>query len=544
MKNYLLYRNATLIALTAALTTVAVQCKKYDPRKIASTSWNPNLAVPIAYGSFDVYDVFARTDSSDIFIIDPLSGAVALVYRGEVVSYNAGDIIQVSDFGTDVIYTNSELGMPVGASFSGTATANNTSQLTAAVNSGVELHTMLMKQGSLSITVTSDIQHNHNINISFPELKLGGTSLTRTIPLTYSGMSPLVHTETIDLTNYLGNFTRNNTTFNELDVNTTVTINGTGGPISGVENVQLNLQFSGLQFSQANGYFGQQSVGFDNDTILLRIFENEPDGYFELIDPRVRFTVENSFGFPIQLNFQNLKTIDISNGNEFPISGFPSTLNISAPSMAGQVATAVLELNNGNTTNLITVITPTPKYFFFEAAGISNPAGNTGTLNFITDTSYFKVHAEVELPLEGLAYGFGVSDTSEFSFGENLENIESLMFRINVNNGFPVELLAQVTLLDSNYIPLFSLLNTPQQVVESASINTLTGRVTTPTRKITDILLNEQQLQLISQARYVHLYGLSNSKNGTSGQIVKIYDDYVIDLKLGMQVQGKFNVRP
>jgi hypothetical protein len=544
MKNSASTTKLAITTFIGIIALIAVQCKKYDPRKIASTSWNPNLAIPIAFGSFDVYDVFARTDSSDIFIIDQQTGAVALVYRGEVVSYNAADIIQIGDFGTDVIYTNSELSMPIGGSFNGTATANNTSSITVATNSGVELHTMLMKQGSLTITIASDIQHNHTINISFPELKLGGTSLSRTIPINYTGMSPITHTETIDISNYLGDFTRNNTTVNELDVNTTVTINGTGGPVNGSENVQLNVQFSGTQFRNANGYFGQQSVGFDNDTILLRIFENDPDGYFELIDPRVRFTVENSFGFPIQLNFQNLKTIDISNGNEFPISGFPSTLNISAPSMAGQVATAVLELNNGNTTNLITVITPTPKYFFFEATGISNPGGNTGSLNFITDTSYFRVNAEVELPLEGLAYGFGVSDTSEFSFSENLDNIESLMFRINVNNGFPVELLAQVTLLDSNYLPLFSLLDAPQRVVESATINTTTGRVTSPTRKITDITLNEQQLQLLPSARHVHLYGLSNSLNGTSGQIVKIYDDYVIDLKLGMQVQGKFKVAP
>jgi hypothetical protein len=521
-----------------------VQCKKYDPRKIASTSWNPNLAIPIAYGSFDVYDIFAQTDSSDLFIIDEQTGAVALVYRGEVVSYNAADIVQTGDFGTNIIFGNSDLSMPVGSSYNGTANASNTTTLVPSVNSGIELHTMLLKQGNLELNITSDIQHNHTITLNFPELKLGGTSLSRTIPLTFSGSTPLVHTETIDLTNYLCNFTKNNTTFNELDVTTSVTINGTGGPVNGSEQVGVSLQFTDIDFFNTTGYFGQQSVGIDNDTILLRIFENEPDGYFELIDPRVRFTVENSFGFPIQLNFQDLKTIDISNGNEFPMTGFPGTLSVNAPAMAGEVATAVLELNNGNTTNLITIITPTPKYFYFEASGTSNPAGNTGALNFITDTSYFRVNAEVELPLEGFAYGFGVADTSEFSFTENLENIESLMFRINVNNGFPVQLLAQVTFLDTNYVPLFSLLDAPQQVVESASINTATGRVTTPTRKITDIILNEQQLQLLPDAKHVIVYGLSQSIDGTNGQVVKIYDDYIIDLKLGMQVQGKFNIAP
>jgi hypothetical protein len=532
---------ATCIAATTLLT---MQCKKYDPRKIASTSWNPNLAVPIAYGTFDVYDVFANTDSSDLFIIDPQSGAVALVYRGEVASYAASDIIQLGEFGTVVNFTNTEMALPIGASYSGTSTANNTSALTANVNTGVELHTMLMKQGNLAISILSDIQHNHTITLTFPELKLGSTALTRTIPVTYTGTTPMVHVENIDLTNYLGNFTKNNTTFNELDVNTTVTINGSGGPVLGTENIQIDLLFSAIDFSNANGYFGQQTVGIDNDTILMRIFENEPDGYFELIDPRVRFTVENSFGFPIQLNFQDLKTIDISAGIEFPLTGFPSTLNIGAPAFVGQVATAVLELNNGNTSNLSTIITPTPKYFFFEAAGISNPAGNAGTLNFITDTSYFRVNAEIELPLEGLAYGFGVGDTSEFSFGENLDNIESLMFRINVNNGFPVQLLAQVTFLDTNYIPLFSLLDAPQRVVESAIINTSTGRVTAPTRKITDITLNEQQLQLLPRAKHVIVFGTSQSINATNGQVVKIYEDYTIELKLGMQVQGKFAVRP
>jgi hypothetical protein len=147
----------------------------------------------------------------------------------------------------------------------------------------------------------------------------------------------------------------------------------------------------------------------------------------------------------------------------------------------------------------------------------------------------------LELPLEGYAYGFSFSDTIDFTFSENIDNIESLMIRLNVDNGFPVELLSQVTLLDSNGVPLFNLLNAPENVVESALVDG-NGRVSQNIVKITDFILTETEIEQMPEVRSILVTAVAKSLNGNNGLIVKIYDDYFINVKVGMQVQGKFNL--
>jgi hypothetical protein len=62
----------------------------------------------------------------------------------------------------------------------------------------------------------------------------------------------------------------------------------------------------------------------------------------------------------------------------------------------------------------------------------------------------------LELPLEGTAYGFSISDT--FNFPEIPDTIiESLLLRANITNMFPLNVRLQVTFLDAGYQKLDSL---------------------------------------------------------------------------------------
>lgn len=537
MKERMIQLSLAVIALMA----LNVSCKKYDPSKLASTAWNPNLAVPLAYGHFTVYDILAKTDSNDVVIIDPSTGAIALVYRGEIVSYQASDLVDLIDYSAAVSIGDPDYGIGTSASYSGTASGNQTVVVNPSVNSGVELYTTTFKGGTLNIDVSTTLMHDVDITLSIPDLLEGGTTpFSRTITLNYAGLIPQTASQFIDLTGAVFDFTNGGGSFNEFDIQTNITISGTGQPVTGAESVDLQFNFSALEFEKCTGYFGQQSIAVDNDSILLKIFDNDPDGYFELVDPRIRFTVTNEMGFPAQINLSNLETIDASNGNSFVLSGYPSQIDIAAPAVMGGVTTTVLELNQSNTANISTVITPTPKWFYFEATGTSNPNGNVGT-NFLIDTSVLRIDAEVEMPMEGLAYGFTVSDTIEFSFSENVDHIESLMFRISVDNGFPVELLGQAVILDSSKNVLFTLWDAPENVIESAPVDG-NGRVTSSFKKISDVFLDESEINLIGQAAYIVIGGDAQSLNGTSGQIVQLFEDYVIDLRVGMQVQGNFDL--
>ena len=496
--------------------------------------------MPLAHATFGVYDILARTDSSELVIIDENSGEIALIYKGEVISFEAEDIISIPAAQEQVDYNAAELGLVPVPNFSNSANVVHTDTFDINPGNGVEIHTITFKGGQLNLQLSTNLKHDLTVNISFPELIKNGQPVNETVNLTYSGSIPQTLIHAIDLNGAIGDFTMNNTTVNKIEGVYTVTVTGTGEEIIGTENIQAEMEFSNLTYRNATGYFGQQAVGGHKDSILIRIFTASTDGYFELTNPTIRLEMINSFGFPVDVALSDLKTVNQETGQEYILAGYPTPVSIAAPANMGEEAITLLELNADNTTNLSSVITPVPKYFHFEANGLSNPNGPTSTLNFVEDTSKFRINAELELPLEGFAYGFHVEDTVDFSFDEDIDEVASVLFRLIVDNGFPVDLMSEIVFVDAAYNSLFQLTNGQELFVESGQVNN-DGEVIQATKKITDLTINSDQLPLLKQAKYVILKAEAQSKNGPDGEIVKFYDYYTMSINLGMQVKGKLN---
>lgn len=530
-------KNKTLLSGFLLLSLLIAGCKKLEFDKIASTAWNPNLAVPLAYANFGVYDILALQDSNDLVVIDNTSGAIALVYKGEIVSFDAQSIVQLNDQTQQADLSLAELNMIAVPAFSGSVTTNNTENVNFTTNAGVELHSIRFKEGMLNLNVSTELKHDLAVELTFPEFKQNGVPVSRTVNLNYTGSTPHTATANVNLTDVVADLTLGNTTFNAFEIEIETTITGSGEEVAGTEDIEFGFNFTNLAFENARGDFGQQNLGISEDTILLRLFETATAGHFELINPKIKFIVDNSFGFPVDIHFANMKSINVNTGQEYPLTGFPPVFGINAPASMGQTTTSTLELNTSNTANLSTVISPVPKYFYFEADALSNPDGPASPLNFIEGDSKFRVRTEIELPLEGLAYGFELRDTVDFNFNEDVSAIESIMFRINVDNGFPVDFKTQLVFLDASYHPLFNLFTTPQDVVQSALVDA-GGKVNQHTKKITDASLSATQISLLPNVKYILVNGVAQTLNATTGGIVKFYDSYHLGLKIGMQVQG------
>jgi hypothetical protein len=54
-------------------------------------------------------------------------------------------------------------------------------------------------------------------------------------------------------------------------------------------------------------------------------------------------------------------------------------------------------------------------------------------------------------------------------------------------------------------------------------------------------VLEAYQIGLLDQVKFLEIEGVAQTLNGTQGQIVKLFDDYTIGVKLSMQVVGKTN---
>jgi hypothetical protein len=250
---------------------------------------------------------------------------------------------------------------------------------------------------------------------------------------------------------------------------------------------------------------------------------------------------ENSLGLPIRLVFSNLRTIVVGTGQEFQLTGFPATHNLNFPAAFGQMVETLIVFNTSNTSNLSTVISPVPKYLAFMFSAFTNVNGPTASPNFVSDTSKLRLRSELELPLEGFAYGFGVKDTVPFSLNQEINQIEYVMFRLIMDNGFPVQLGAQMRFMDENYNVLFAAWDQITEVVAPATVNGQ-GVVNQRGYKITDIVLDDWKLDLLPQVAFIEIEGNTQTYNGPSGVVVKFFDWYNLKMKLSMQIQAKIKI--
>lgn len=514
-------------------------CKKPNLNKVAGGTWNPNFAAPIGYADFDVHDLLAAKDVNDVITFDSLTGEMALSYRGEIASISAQSVLQLNNYTEQVSLLPTDLGVITTPSYSGNQVSSNNTSINFPVNNGAQLNQVTLESGNLNISVNTSYKHNFTLNFTFLDISINGATANKTISLNYTGNVPQNVSSTLDLANAICDFTANGTATNSLRVSVDATIQGTGQSIIGNENFDLSFQLDNLKFANATGYFGQPNLIAGSDSVLLKIFSNATSGIFSLINPKLNFTIENSFGIPITMDITNLKSINTQNGNTVNlINPNLSNLSINTPAVMGNTAiTNIAELNNGNTTNMDQLVTQTPKYLSYTINAQANPLGNTPPLNFITKNSKLVVKADLKLPLEGYAYDFKLNDTLPFKFNQNLDIIESVLIRLNATNGFPIDFIAKASFVDSNLVEQFYILgdNTTNgtTIIQGAPVDN-TGKVTSKTNKITDINLNKTQISKLKNVSKIIIYAEAATTNAPN-QDVTIFDYYKLSLKLGIQ---------
>lgn len=528
--------------VVSAFILFTISCKKLGFDKVSSTAWNPNLAIPLAYGTFDIYDIFTYHDTSDLVVIDPNTGLIALIYKSDLLVATAEDFVTFGQFYENILLEGSELNLAPSAGFNGSFTVNNQENIFLDVPVGVEIHSAHLKSGMITVTVSSNLPHSITSVVTLPSVTNNGNPIQQTLQLKYQGTLPHSASATFNIGGALMDCSVGNSTFNTIPVNIQSTLTGSGQPISGNENMNVNFTSNNMAYDLVYGYFGQQMVVDLQDSVLIKLFENgQGNGYFELTNPSLKLFVENSIGVPIRLNLSNLRTINSFNGQEFFMAEYPDVHDINFPSILGPAVQTLIEFNTSNTPNIVNVIAPVPQYLAFKLTAQTNPNGPGASMNFMRDTDRVKVSSELEMPLIGFAHGFGAKDTFPFNLGVNAEEIEHVMFRLIVDNGFPVKLNAQIKFLDQNYAPLFTAWNEPVQAVDAALINN-EGIVNQRKVQVTDVVVGEEKLALLEQAKYIEIQGTAKTLGALTGQIVKVFDWYTISVKLGMQIQAKIKL--
>ncbi len=521
------------ILFCSAITLVA--CKKLELNKIASTAWSPNLAIPLAIGEFGVYDVLTSKDSS-ILDIGP-DGALAIVYTESADIVQASDLLALPDQNFNYNGSMASLGIPTIPSFSGTQSYTTNQTFPLSNPSGGNLFTIDFRTGNLDINVSTNLMHSVKYDFTFPDLLENGIAVTESINLIYTGLIPQSGSTSLNLGNSILDLTNGPGGSNEIRVQLTVTITGSGSPILGTENVGFDIAMQNLDFDLITGNLGTIALPSFKDTIDLKLFNNTNQGTFTIINPKLDFKFNNSFGIPVDINFNSIKTKEIASGNEYNLTGFPPSFSLLAAPTVGQNATSTLTITDQNSANLQNILSPTPKVLIYDIGGSTN-GSNT---NFITHDSKINLQGTLTLPLEGYATGFLLRDTIEATIDLDNEFVESALLRLNIENGFPIEAGVRILLVDQNYALLKDLTNGFKNLINAAPVNSA-GRVTQTATAINDFTITNTELPTLQTMKYIIFEVGGQTYQGNLGTVVKFYDDYKLKLRLGMQVQGKVNL--
>ena len=405
----------------------------------------------------------------------------------------------------------------------------------------LRMDSVLLKNGMYKFMLKTNLDKDiTGIDFEIPNMKHvhNGSTLQFTLDIDpYTG-SDIEKDTVFNLSEYKIVFENSFADTNQVYINALVHFISDGEPPNNPYYILLENTFTDIDFKKYFGYVGQREIQM-SDTIKLNIFDINQEGNFTFGDGSVNLHIDihNSFGLPVLLDVSTFRAYHgINDEDSIDVtifgSGIPSEIALNYPSM-DQVGNAVQTIVNTDNSNMNEALGISPNRIFISIDGYLNPDANPSLSNFIIDTSKITVDLKIELRMFGAVNEFKVADTVDFDLG-NVDEIETLMFATEIQNGFPINADVQLIFVDSVNQVLHTLFKDENRLMTAASVGGPPDfRVLSPSIRTSEISLSPEEVDRITEARKI----LINATLSTTGDdMVKIYSDYKMKIKMGAKV--------
>ncbi|MCF8256843.1 MAG: hypothetical protein K9J06_04790 [Flavobacteriales bacterium] len=535
MKSF--FRFAPVAALAAAILSVPACTEDYfdfDRMQDEIFVWNPDLAFPLVFSSLTVEDIIVEDDENQ-YVTDS-DNFITLVKTVTVFSETLNEFLRLTSpqgLGTVVSLNQGEIDQFTG---SGQVQKVVSPPYTLSFDnvSGAELQHAVFSSGLMSIHVTSDFQHSGSLLVSMPELRLNGLPFSQSYPISYTG-GVFDQTFTADLTGYEMTLNSGGGT-HSIPIFYTVLLQNGGGAVPNTGNsVNIDHSFTTLDMAFADGYFGQFDLDVPEGVVQMDLLDNGAL-YFE--DPRLRLVVTNQIGASMRVNVQHLYGQGDAGLLPFDYSQAMGTpFIIAAAPSVGDSSVQSFYFTRTNS-NIATLVNGQYNDLFHDFDATVNPAGQS--YNFASRNSTVRVTAEAELPFWGKSNHYIFEDTLDnplAEIGDIKDNIEQGLLRINTLNGFPMDGILKLYLMDSLNNVVDSLLANGEYTIRSGPVNS-NGRVTSPANTNNDIPIDTARVNTLFGAKYLIVHADLTS-TGNAVENIRIYGDDRLQVRIGLQVKLK-----
>lgn len=409
-------------------------------------------------------------------------------------------------------------------------------------DNGEQIKKIQMNDAQVNYKITSDVATDILVKVTFPDVMRNNVPLTQEFTVSPTGTSGPI-TGAIDFSNTLWTLDSDATQpYNRFRASYEVSIpNGSNGQLafSAEDAVSLEFSMSNLDVEEVVGYFGFREEQFEEKTFDLGFdFSLFADGSSPLLfsDPTMRIEISNSFGIPLQGQFNATAVGYFGENAELN----PPKIIINHPGMSemGQFANTVFVMNKNNS-DLVEMLSVFPSQINYEGAAVINPNNNPSAINFIRSDSRLNASVEFDLPFKFSAQNLIYRDTSDaasLGLGEGgftIEDIDSAEMKIVYDNGLPLQSSISLIALDAQGNEAVVL---EKIQFEAASVDG-NGRVPNngSTHGETFILLTTDQLLTLDNAdRYIYEVNMTSTNNGQTP--VAMYTDYQVEMGLGIRL--------
>lgn len=554
-----------VIIISVALVLLG-GCKKKEISldQIKTPLLEPSFALPIGYAKLNLGDIEREFDANN-FIYNDNSNLFEIIYRDRIFELSANDLIAIptQNYSNSYSMPSSNQVALAGGGAGFTTTYSDQSSIAFNVANGAQLDSVIVQSGSLDIDLSSDFMHSASVNLTVPSLKKNGVVLQQTMNVNYSGSTPVLDNSNVDLAGYTIDLTNGGLTNNTFNVSLTFQVTSSGNPVTGTEQMSINMQLNVGAFDAIWGYLGQQSNILNQDTSNITMFDDLAGGAVHFEDPKVNLSIGNTAGVDVQTFFSAVFAPDNSMNINLGGPGLTSFPLIARALVPGDTVITTHTIDNNNTSPTLTsLLDEGPGEIVYSSSASSNPSGFAN--NFVLGDALVWCEAEVVLPIYGWARDFTLADTTDLDVADALgidsssnltvEDVEQAMLRIIVDNGLPIDAGVQLYFADTNFVVIDSLFQTAngiENIFDHGIVDftlPLTdpnhGKVTQSTRKITDVIVSQTLIsKLINGNAKKLIYksrGLTNDAN--SGQNVKIFPEYTVEIKVSAKVDFKIDL--
>jgi hypothetical protein len=508
-----------------------------------TVNWNLNYDIPLAYGSLSLTDIINAIDKQG-YIKEDNNGLLYLVYCSNAFSQSAENLLPIPSQEFSQVFTSSDVDFPSWAGQDSIKFSRSTYFDFSVSRSDAEIDSMHFKMGLMNLNTSIDYPYPCRITLTFPTLVRNGKPYSYTVNKTDNNTNYSTKNNVpIILSGYKVSFANVNGAANKIPATYNVVIKNSKGTISSSNSISMTADIQMATFSSIFGYMGQINdlLNQTDQKITLNFFDNSRSNYnIEFEKSELAAYIHNSFGVPVQIRLDSIRTYSEKTYTYFPVTFDPSVIDIKYPG-ATQIGSTVHDTINIQS-NIADAIPTSPHYFYYNASAIANPSGKTGNPNFFTDTSMVNIEMELTLPLKFKAGNLQVSDTMSFDPGATLNDfsiIKKIVLFNTFTNSIPFDLKVQVFLADEHKIIIDSLYSsTNQPVIKSGVLNNTTGKYTFSTPNTQNITFDETRSKNLEKAKYAFIQ-VAITTAGNGQKIVGFYSDYRLNVSFKAQAELK-----